>query len=76
MRINELSESAQLLVPAAAAIGRIVDLDLLAAVVSELDENKLLDAVDELLKKRVFVESNSAGRVAFADDPARPDGPS
>lgn len=68
MRINELSEPAQLLVPAAAAIGRIVDLDLLAAVVSELDENKLLDAVDELLKKRVFIESNSASRVAFAHD--------
>lgn len=67
-RIGDLSEAAQHLLPAAAAIGRIADLDLLGEVVTDLDESQLLDAVDELLAKRVFVETATASRVAFAHD--------
>lgn len=67
-RLQDLSETAQILIPAAAAIGRVVDLDLLGEVISDVDEASLLDAVDELLSKRIFVESNMASRVAFAHD--------
>jgi serine/threonine protein kinase/tetratricopeptide (TPR) repeat protein len=67
-RIGDLSDAAKHLLPAAAAIGRIADLDLLGKVVTDLDESQLLDAVDELLAKRVFVETATASRVAFAHD--------
>ncbi len=67
-RIGDLSDAAQHLLPAAAAIGRIADLDLLGEVITDLDESQLLDAVDELLAKRVFVETATASRVAFAHD--------
>ncbi|XZE56293.1 protein kinase domain-containing protein [Planctomycetaceae bacterium SH139] len=67
-RLAELSPTSQLLLPAAAVIGRIVDLDLLSKVVAEVSETQLLDAVDELLSKRILVETKSASRMAFTHD--------
>ncbi len=67
-RISDLSESAQLLVPAAAALGRIVDLDLLSDIVPEVEASEFLDAIDELLSKRIFKETSAASRVAFTHD--------
>lgn len=67
-RVSDLSDTAKILVPAAATIGRIVDLDLLGDIVEDVPENDLLDAVDELLSKRILVETNTASRVSFAHD--------
>lgn len=67
-RVSELSETAQTLVPVAAAIGRVVDLDLLTAVVPDVSEVDLLDGVDELLTKRILVETNTASRLEFSHD--------
>ena len=67
-RISDLSLAARQLVPYAAMIGRIVDLDLLSNVCPELSDAEMLDAVDELISKRVFVETNQASRVAFSHD--------
>ncbi|XZE56294.1 protein kinase domain-containing protein [Planctomycetaceae bacterium SH139] len=67
-RLTELSEPSQLLVPAAAVLGREVNLDLLSKVVPDVTETQLLDAADELLEKRIFVETASASRMAFTHD--------
>lgn len=67
-RLGELSETANTLIAVAAVIGRVVDLDLLAQVLSSVPEHVLLDGVDELLSKRVFVEMATASRVEFGHD--------
>lgn len=67
-RLAELSETSQQLLPVAAVIGREVDLDLLSSMVEEVSESQMLDAVDELLAKRIFVETKSASRMAFTHD--------
>ncbi|XZE54466.1 protein kinase domain-containing protein [Planctomycetaceae bacterium SH139] len=67
-RLGELSETANTLIAVAAVIGRVVDLDLLAQVLSNVPEHVLLDGVDELLSKRVFVEMATASRVEFGHD--------
>ncbi len=67
-RIDDISEAGQTLLHYSAVIGRVVDLDLLEQVVPELQQTTLLDAVDELLSKRFFVETGSASRVSFAHD--------
>lgn len=69
MRMDDLSEVSQNLLTIAAAIGPEVDLDLLSEVASQVDDAQLLDAVEEMIAKRIFVESkHSASRVAFSHD--------
>ncbi len=67
-RVAELAETTQAMLPVAAAIGRVVDLDLLGAVLSDTTEVDLLDGIDELLSKRILVETNAASRLEFSHD--------
>lgn len=67
-RLAELSETARQMLAAGAIIGRVVDLDLLAQVLADIPEHKFLDCIDELLAKRVFVETKTASRVEFGHD--------
>ncbi|XZE54465.1 protein kinase domain-containing protein [Planctomycetaceae bacterium SH139] len=67
-RMAELSEATRAILPVAAAMGRIIDLDLLSEVLSDVSESGLLDGIDELLTKRIFVETHAASRLEFSHD--------
>jgi tetratricopeptide (TPR) repeat protein len=68
LRLQGLSPRAQEVIGAAAAIGAVVDIDLLREVLPDLTESDVLDAIDALLPRRVFRETGNAGRVQFVHD--------
>ena len=55
---------------AAAVVGAIVEIDLLREVLAELSELDILDALDDLIPRRVFRETVNIGRVEFVHWPA------
>jgi serine/threonine protein kinase/tetratricopeptide (TPR) repeat protein len=71
LRIQGLPPRAQQVLSAAAVVGAVVDIDLLRAIVPDLSETDILDAIDTLLPRRVFRETDNAGRVEFAHDVLR-----
>ncbi len=68
LRVQGLTPKAQQVLGAAAVIGAVVEIDLLAEVLPELSESDILDAIDQLLPRRVFRETGNAGRVEFVHD--------
>jgi tetratricopeptide (TPR) repeat protein len=71
LRIQGLPPKAQQVLGAAAVVGAVVDIDLPRDVVPDLSETDVLDAIDTLLPRRVFRETDNAGRVEFAHDVLR-----
>jgi tetratricopeptide (TPR) repeat protein len=68
LRLQGLPLKAQEVLSAAAVIGAVVDIDLLREVLPDLTESDVLDAIDVLLPRRVFRETENAGRVQFVHD--------
>ena len=68
LRLQGLPSNAIQVLGAAAVIGAVVDIDLLADVLPDLSEGDVLDAIDLLLPRRVFRETGNAGRVQFVHD--------
>ncbi len=68
LRLHGLSAKVQEVIGAAAVIGAVIDIDLLRAVLPDLTEGDVLDAIDALLPRRVFRETGNAGRVQFVHD--------
>ncbi len=68
LRLQGLPPKAQQVVGAAAVIGAVVDIDLLNDALPALSESDVLDAIDQLIPRRVFRETGNAGRVQFVHD--------
>ncbi|MBI2568090.1 MAG: tetratricopeptide repeat protein [Candidatus Schekmanbacteria bacterium] len=68
-RLEDLSPDATALVRAAAVVGRQADVDLLGAVTG-LDERPLLEAMGDLMQRRI-VEAEGPGQMRFAHDKIR-----
>ena len=68
LRLQGLPPKVQQVVNASAVIGAVVDIDLLNAVLPDLSESDVLDAIDLLIPRRVFRETGNAGRVEFVHD--------
>jgi serine/threonine protein kinase/tetratricopeptide (TPR) repeat protein len=65
-RLAALAPATRRLVDAASALGRVLDLDLLTGV-DGMDEDAVLDAVDDLILRRV-VQRPWTGGLCFVDD--------
>jgi predicted ATPase len=68
LRIQGLPPMAQQVLGAASVIGALVEIDLLNEVLHDLSESDVLDAIDVMIPRRVFRETDNAGRVEFVHD--------
>jgi serine/threonine protein kinase/tetratricopeptide (TPR) repeat protein len=67
-RLYQLSETATQLLPIAATIGRLVDIDLMTQIAGKFTPMAVLDAVDELLAHKILLETRTASSVEFSHD--------
>jgi hypothetical protein len=70
-RLGNLSSDASEVLSVAAVIGRVVEIEqLLRATTEALDESRIFDAIEELVRRQVF-EDAGPGRVRFTHDKLR-----
>ncbi len=68
LRLQGLPPLTQQVLGAASVIGALVEIDLLSEALPDLSESDVLDAIDVLIPRRVFRETDNAGRIEFVHD--------
>jgi tetratricopeptide (TPR) repeat protein len=68
LRVQGLAPKTQQVLGAASVIGALVEIELLREALPDLSESDILDALDDLIPRRVLRETADVGRVEFVHD--------